>query len=810
MDAKMLFTKPPEVWEHYLPLGNGRLGAMVKAHPTGEVIQLNEEGIWSGGPQDRINDSAREGLEEVRSLVRCGKIPEAQELAFRRLSGRNFNEQAYQTAGELRIDFFQADDPGIEFSFPPQHKTPQACLDSYRACLDLDDACVRVDYRDADGAAFERTVWASAADDMLFMRVRSSQKGKVNFRAYLDRGIWCDSIRAEDGFILLEDAHGIPFCAGAGALASDGSIRAQGFTLEGDGCTDVLLFIDIRAWQYNRRISQDEYQASIRCNTWTPLLKERLSQMRDFIGREGVARASELLFARHTEEYRQYWDRMELHIGSRPAGTDGRQGGLPAGQADQAGSPTVEGLFARFRTGGDIQLVNLYAAFSRYLMIAGSREPGRLPLTLQGLWNCYMDPPWGSKYTVNINAQMNYWPANMAALAECELPLFALLERTYANGKDVARRMYGCRGYVVHHNTDFWGDAAPQDAWLPGSYWVLGAAWLATHIWEHYEYGQDVSILARYYYLIHEACLFFVDFLEPSESAGRAQDGRPFLVLNPSASPENSYRLEDGRTGCFCQGCQMDSMILTQLFSCCIRAGAAIRDSGGQAADPEGRSYPGDDFQSFEYVLNHLKAPGLNADGSLMEWNAEYEEVEKGHRHISHLYGLFPGSSISPGRTPDLAAAAEKTLRKRLSFGGGHTGWSQAWIINFWASLDRGDEAGEAVRNILLNSTLPNLLDNHPPFQIDGNFGALAGILRMLVQSELDRDGRPRIRLLPALPSAPEWQCGELKGLRVKGGLSLSFSWEDGKPRDVQLFDRTGRALNAEEQKAILHVEATG
>ncbi len=825
----MIFKKPPETWEQYLPLGNGRLGVMVGAQPCCEVIQLNEEGIWSGGPQDRVNESAARHLDAIRTLIRQGKILEAQEMAFRHLSGRGFNERVYQTAGELRIDFYPADGGGIEFSFPPQHTTPQAVLDSYRSCLDLDEACVRVSYRDEEGISYERTVWASATDDMIFMRATSSEKGKLNFRAYLDRGLWCDDIRAEDGFIFLEDAHGIPFCAGAGAFSSDGSVRAEGFTLCGDNCTDILFFIDIQAWQYTGRISRAEFDAAVRENKWTPRLKDRLSRMGAFIRKEGVARASRILLDRHITEYRGCWDRMELRIGEEAgaggpdgtgpnaantagaAGDDTRADDMTGGpDGNTADAPSVAELFSAFRNDGDVRLVNLYAAFSRYLMIAGSRSPGKLPLTLQGLWNRDIDPPWGSKYTVNINAQMNYWPANMASLGECELPLFTLLERAYENGKDTARRMYGCRGYVIHHNTDFWGDAAPQDAWLAGSYWPLGAAWLATHVWEHYEYGQDRSLLEKQYYLIHEACLFFIDFLTPSESAGHAEDGRPYLVINPSVSPENSYLLPPGRqngrkqaghtaeeqagqkaeqkatgTGTLCEGCQMDAMILTHLFTCQRKAAEAIEGSGGKCADREGREYPPTDYEDFAYVRSHLKPPATASDGSLMEWNSEFEEVEKGHRHISHLYGLFPGISISPGESPALAEAAEKTLRKRLAFGGGHTGWS----INFWAALGKGDEAGEAVRKILLNSTLPNLLDNHPPFQIDGNFGALAGILRMLVQCELDEDGTPRIRLLPALPSSPEWQSGFVRGIRIKGGQSLSFRWKDGKPYDVQMSD---------------------
>ncbi len=387
-----------------------------------------------------------------------------------------------------------------------------------------------------------------------------------------------------------------------------------------------------------------------------------------------------------------------------------------------------------------------------------------------------MDPPWGSKYTININAQMNYWPVNMTGLAECELPFFDLLERAYKNGLVAASQLYGCRGYLLHHNTDFWGDAAPQDSWLPGTYWTLGAAWMASHIWEHFEYCQDKNLLARYYYLLHEACLFFVDFLVPCDL--KAADGKPYLVINPSLSPENSYVTKTGEVGAFCEGSEMDNMILEHLFKSCLKAKNVL---GAAACDKKGRSYKNEDFSDFEYLLSHLKKPSINSDGSLMEWNREVEEVEPGHRHISHLYGLFPGHTIDVKRSTELAAACKKTLEKRLSAGGGHTGWSQAWIINFYAQLGMGDEALSSIIKLFKKSTLPNLLDNHPPFQIDGNFGALAGILRLLVQSEMSEEGTVTVKLLPALPSEPEWQSGHVRGIAIKGGYTLDFEWKEGK-----------------------------
>lgn len=757
MNRILRFNKIPEKWEEYLPLGNGRLGCMVKTHPANEIIQLNEEGIWSGGPIDRINPDTQKNIKKIRELIKKGNVKEAQELGFQSLSGTSFNERVYQTAGEFKIDFFENDNFGIECGFPLQHKSPQKYLESYNAELNLSESVVNVSYQNDKDVVFNRRIWISAKKDMIFMYIKSSQRKKICFRGYFDRGIWQDSVNIKDDSVFMEDAHGIPFCAGVGAICNEGKIETNGFCINGTDCSEVLLFIDIQCWQWNDKIkTKNDFDKAILENTWTEKCEKNIERIKQEAQNYVLSEYVHKLYQEHVEEYSKYWNRFKLNIGNQ----DGN-------------NKTVSELLLDCNP-ENVELVNLYSDFSRYLMISGSRKPGILPLTLQGLWNCYMDPPWGSKYTININAQMNYWPANMTNLCECELPLINLLERSYENGKDVAQKMYNCKGYVLHHNIDFWGDAAPQDAWLPGTYWVLGAAWLSTHIWEHFEYTIDVEFLKRYYYLMHEACMFFVDFLTPCDLI--ADDGNPYLVINPSVSPENSYVTKTGEVGAFCEGCEMDNMILEHLFSSVLKSYKYIEES---CVDKDGIRYPKEDFDDFKYILNHLKKPELNNDGSLMEWNTQVQEVEPGHRHISHLYGLFPGHTISVERTPHLAEAAKKTLEKRLMNGGGHTGWSQAWIINFYAQLGMGDEALSSVVKLFKNSTLPNLLDNHPPFQIDGNFGALAGILRMIVQSEFV-DGKVNVKLLPALPSELAWQNGSVRGIAIKGGYTLDFEWKNG------------------------------
>ena len=754
MDNRLYFNKPPAKWEEYLPLGNGRLGCMVKAHPCNEVLQLNEEGIWSGGPQDRSNPDTLKNLSKIRSLVKEGRVLQAQSLGFEAMSATSFNERAYQTAGDFHIDFFSPKNSGLAVGWPLQHKADEKCLENYKAELFLDQACTVITYTDDEGVEFTRRTWISAVDDVLFMHVTASVPGKINYSAYLDRGIWSDRIFADNGFIYMEDSHGIPFCVGAGVVAVGGESGTRGACLYGAGCDEALFFIDIQSLHWNKKwnkkpVSAAKYEKLKLKNVWSGLCKKNLIQIRERINKVGLATATEDFFAWHLVEWKNYWDRMSVEIGSSEA--------LRQAQEPQVATPELLKSAAPSNT----TLVNQYINFSRYLLISGSRVPGTLPLTLQGLWNGSMEPPWQSKYTININAQMNYWPVNMANLSECELPFFELLERCYPNGREVARKMYGCRGFVLHHNTDYWGDASPQDAWLPATYWVLGAAWMATHIIEHYEYTQDIAFLKKYYYLMHEAALFFVDYL--------VKDGE-YLIINPSLSPENTYVTKTGEVGAFTAGCEMDNMILEHLLKGCLKAHRLV-----------GKSYPESDFTSFEYILAHLKKPSLNSDGSLMEWNREVEEVEPGHRHISHLYGLYPGHTITVEKNPELAEACKKTLKKRLENGGGHTGWSQSWIINFRAQLEQGNEALEALTKLLTHSTLPNLLDNHPPFQIDGNFGSLAAVIRMLVQSEFDEEGKVHVKLLPALPDEPAWQNGRVKGIAIKGGWTIDFEWKDGK-----------------------------
>ena len=726
--STLWYTKPAAEWEEALPLGNGRLGAMIAGNLREERIQVNEETIWYGGWEDRLNPDARENLPKLRELVRQGRISEAEHLirlAF--ISGPD-GQRGYQTLGDIEMKYLN--DPSQE-----------ECT-AYRRELDLDRAVCRVQYENAKKEAFERTCFISRPADCMVLHLRAP-KGKVSVEVMLNRAKYFDRTgKVNDHTIYLSGNLGknaLEFAMCLSAKAKGGRVYTMGHTLVVEGADEAVLYFGADStFRY----------ASADVASWEPRVQEVLAEKITEKLERAMAREYGELLAEHEKDYREFYDRVALSLPEKE---------------ENAALPTDERLQRIISGGTDEGLAKLLFDYGRYLLIGCSR-PGDLPATLQGIWNKDFMAPWDSKYTININTEMNYWPAEVCALPECHTALFDLIGRMREHGRSIARRMYDCRGLMAHHNTDLYGDCAPQDNWIPATIWTMGAAWLCTHLWMHYSYTQDLEFLKWAYPVMAEAALFFVDFLEE-------KDG--YLVTNPSLSPENVYILPNGEQGCCCMGATMDLEILRELFTGCKKAAEILGDAVDEAEIPDVS-----DMRKLQKEINAAleKLPPIRIDstGRVMEWMEEYEEAEPGHRHVSQLYGLYPSDQISMDKTPELAAAAAETLRVRLANGGGHTGWSRAWIINFYAKLWDGEKAWENICQMLAKSTYANLFDRHPPFQIDGNFGVTAAIAQMLVQSR-----EQEVILLPALPKA--WEQGEVKGLRLVGNAGIALAWKDGR-----------------------------
>ena len=705
-DGPTLWYKTPaSEWGQALPIGNGRLAAMVFGGIAEEHLQLNEETLYAEKRMDRVNPAARANVPVIRRLLLDGKVKEAEALAQKTLLAVPVRQPPYQTLGDLTITFDKADSAGAH----------------YRRELNLYDGIAATSF---DGVT--REAFASYPDGVIVVHLKAAGPFSVTLTRKEASTVLSQNTLVMRGTAL---PTGAAFTAAVRVLSNGKVTTGENGGLHVTDATEATLLFaaatDVRAPDPDAQCFRQLEKAA--------------------------QRSYAELRARHVADFRALSTRVSFSLG-----------------ANSESMPTDELL--QQQGSDDRALAALYFAYGRYLLQSSSRQ-NSLAANLQGKWNDKFDPSWGSKYTININTEMNYWPAEVTNLGETVDGLYNLLMNMHANGRRDAQEIYGTAGFVAHHNTDVWGDVEPIDG-VPSGIWPFGAAWLTLGLWEHYEYSGDLAYLReKAYPLMSDAALFLLENLFP--------DGHGHLVSGPSLSPENRYFLPDHQRASLDLSPTMDVEITTALFRRVIEASKLLNIDAALR-------------QRLAEALTKLMPLQIGRFGQLQEWRSDYEETEPGHRHLSHLFAVYPSDEINP-RTPELYRAARASLERRLANGGGGTGWSRAWVVCLWATFHEGDKADESLRVLFTKSTWPNLFDLHPPeiFQIDGNLGSTAGIAQMLLQSH-----EGSVELLPALPAA--WPEGRITGLLARGGVTVDMDWKDGKIRSATLHATHAVQLNLE------------
>lgn len=741
---KLWYSESAGKWLEATPLGNGKLGAMVFGKTYRDTIQFNEDTIWSGVPKDMNNHDSLQYLEKVRELLLAEKFQEAQELAAMTQFCIPHEQPAYQTLCDLEIMYLGQYQKTVWENYPETQnliKSNARVAKDYKRILDMESGIATVEYKLED-VKYNREYFISEKNNVFVNKVTCNKKNSISISAELFRKFDAEVKILDKNKFALDGKcglYGSSFYAIFEFCHIGGTSKVIGENIIVENADELLIYVSVATdFRY-----KDYYK----------------EQCQKFID-EAKKITYDKLKEDHINAHKCLYNRVEIKIENDE--DDKKSNKLPMKQR-----------ILKVKEGeSDLDLVSQYFQFCRYLLITSSRE-GSLPANLQGIWADSFWPSWDSKFTININLEMNYWPVEVCNLAECHFPLFDLLERSKVKGQETAKIHYGCRGFVAHSNLDLWANTAPIDNVYCGL-WPTGAAWLCYHLWESYEHSHSKEFLRdRGYPLMKEAAVFFLDYL--------IEDEKGQLLCGPSVSPENSfYDMEGYRVG-LCMSPTMDTQIIFGLFERCIKA-SEILD-----IDEEFRL-------ELKNSITKLPSMKIGKYGQLQEWLEDYEEMLLGHRHISNLFGLYPGTQITPEDTPELAEACRVSLERRINNGSGYVGWSEAWIAALWTRLYEGNKAYNHIKNIFKINTAPNLFDLSPPlppgndhevFQIDGNMGTLASMCEMIIQSH-----RGEVRLLPCIPE--EWQRGYVKGLIARGGFEIDIKWDNNTLETASIISRTG------------------